>query len=98
MTEEKKKEWKHIKEKGFIMWWVNEGVVKFLLPVFVIIVFFVNPLIMNSGIGYFSSNFFRKNIIINGIILSILSLLKAILTWNIIDTKYKKETNKQKIL
>lgn len=95
MTDEKKKEWEHIKAKGFIRWWINDGVVKFLLPVFIIIVFFVNPLIMNSGIGYFSSKFFIKSIILNGIILSILSLLKAILTWDIIDTKYKKETNKE---
>lgn len=88
MIEEK--EWEQIRPNGFIRWWINEGIIKFLLPIFVINVFFLNPIIMDIGISYFISDHFIKSIFMNGILLSILSLLKAIVTWYVIDRQYKR--------
>lgn len=95
VLEKNKKKWEKIRADGFIRWWINEGIIKFLLPIFTINVFFVNPLIMNMGIAYFISKVFIKSIIINSTILIILSLCKAMLIWHIIDKQYKRETTKQ---
>lgn len=89
MLEEKKMEWEQIRAKGFLSWWISDGVKKFLLPVFIINVFFVNPIIMNLGIRYFYSQKFIKSTIINAVFLIILSLLKALLTWYFIDKEYR---------
>lgn len=91
MVEEKKIEWEQIRAKGFISWWISDGVKKFVLLVFLTNVFFVNPIIMNMGIRYFYSQAFIKSIIINCVLLITLSLLKALLTWYVIEREYQKQ-------
>lgn len=88
MLDEKRKEWEKIKENGFIKWWIKEGVIKFFIPTFIFIVMFVNPMIFNGELKYFSSENFIKSIYINGIFLIVLSLVKAFFTWKVIDNKY----------
>lgn len=92
MIEEKKKGWEQIRAKGFIRWWLNKSSIKFMLLVFVIIVFIINPMIIKIGLSYFTSHYFIKSIFLNSIIVIILSLVKAILTWSIIDAQYKRWT------
>ena len=53
----------------------------------------INPLIFNEGLKYFSSENFTKSIYINGILLIVLSLVKAFFTWKVIDNKYNEEVN-----
>ena len=93
MLNEKRKEWEVIKENGFIKWWINEGILKFFIPTFIVIVMLINPLIFNEGLKYFSSENFTKSIYINGILLIVLSLVKAFFTWKVIDNKYNEEVN-----
>lgn len=88
MLDEKRKEWEIIKENGFIKWWIKEGVIKFFIPTFIFIVMFVNPMIFNGELKYFSSENFIKSIYFNGIFLIVLSLVKAFFTWKVIDNKY----------
>lgn len=88
MLDEKRKEWEIIKENGFIKWWVKEGIIKFFIPTFIVIVIFINPMIFYEGLRYFLSENFIKSIYINGIFLIVLSLVKAFFTWKVIDNKY----------
>ncbi len=93
MLDEKRKEWEIIREDGFIKWWIKEGIIKFFIPTFIIIVIFINPIIFNEGLKYFSSENFTKSIYRNGILLIVLSLIKAFLTLKVIDYKYNEEVN-----
>lgn len=90
MLDIKRKEWEIIKENGFIKWWISDGIIKFFIPTFLVIVIIVNPIIFNKGLNYFLSEHFVKSIYINGMFLIILSLIKAFLTWKIIDNVYNK--------
>lgn len=90
MLDTKRKQWEIIKEKGFIKWWISDGIIKFFIPTFLVIVIIVNPIIFNKGLNYFLSENFVKSIYINGMFLIVLSLIKAFLTWKIIDNEYKK--------
>ena len=91
MSDEKRKEWEIIRENGFIKWWIKVGIIKFFIPTFIIIVIFINPIIYNEGLKYFSSENFIKSIYKNGLLLLVLSLIKALLTWKVIDYKYNEE-------
>lgn len=51
MLDIKRKEWEIIKENGFIKWWINDGLIKFFIPTFIVII--VNPIIFNKGGNYF---------------------------------------------
>ena len=88
MLDEKRKEWEIIKENGFIKWWIKEGIIKFFIPTFIVIVMFINPMIFYGGLKYFSSENFIKSIYFNVIFLIVLSLVKAFFTWKVIDNKY----------
>lgn len=90
MLDIKRKEWEIIKENGFIKWWINDGIIKFFIPTFLVVVIIVDPIIFNKGLNYFLSEHFIKSIYINGIFLIVLSLIKAFLTWIVIDNGYKK--------
>jgi hypothetical protein len=93
MLDEKRKEWEVIKKNGFIKWWINDGIIKFFIPAFIVIVIIVNPIIFNNGLNFFSSEHFIKSVYINAMFLIVLSLIKAFFTWKIIDNEYKKEVN-----
>ena len=90
MLDIKRKEWEVIKENGFIKWWINDGLIKFFIPTFIVIVIIVNPIIFNKAGNYFRSEHFIKSIYSNGIFLIVLSLIKAFFTWKTIDNEYKK--------
>ena len=93
MQSEKIKEWSTIKKNGVIKWWLRDGITNFFIPTFISITFIINPIILNTGFKYFISNFFMKSMFLNALILLLLSIIKAILTWKVINEKYRKEIN-----